>query len=187
MRIRLIAAAIGALAALSQSGCAVVALQQPVANPLIVPTGDFETVWGKTVAVVDDYFDIATEDRLGHRIVTQPRQAATLLEPWYGDSVGLYDRLEASLQSIRRHALITVNPVSGGGYAIKVEVYKELEDLAKPDRQMAGRATFTDNFPINRTREIIGPIPLPVGWIARGRDPKLERVILNRIRDALFL
>jgi hypothetical protein len=187
MRIRLIAAGIVALAALGQSGCAMTQLQTVTPNPLIVPSADFETVWNKTVAVVDDYFDIKSENRLARRIVTEPRLGATLLEPWYGDSVGFYDRLESSLQTIHRFAIVTVNPATGGGYSVKVEVYKELEDLTKPDRQTASRAVFNDNFEVNRTREIVGPIPLPLQWIPRGRDPKLERVILNRIRDALFL
>ncbi|HEV3165034.1 MAG TPA: hypothetical protein VGZ22_13470 [Isosphaeraceae bacterium] len=187
MRIRLIAAAIAALAALSQSGCAVMGLQEPLPNPLVVPTNDFETVWSKTVAVVDDYFEIQSENRLAHKIVTQPVQGATLLEPWHGDSADFYERLESSLQTIRRFAIVTVNPAPGGGYAVKVEVYKQLEDLTKPDRQAAGRAAFSDNFPVNRTREIVGPVPLPNGWIDRNRDPKLEKIILNRIREALFL
>jgi hypothetical protein len=187
MRIRPIAAALLALAALSQSGCAVTGLQAVTPNPLVVPNGEFEKVWKETVAVVDDYFEIASENRLSHKIITEPRIGATLLEPWYGDSVGFYERLESSLQTIRRFAIVSVDPAPGGGWAIKVEVRKELEDLVKPDRQTAGRATFTDNFPVNRTREIVGPVPLPAQWIPRGRDPKLEGVILNRIRNALFL
>jgi hypothetical protein len=176
-----------ALAALSQSGCALTELRAVTPNPLVVPTGDFETVWNQTIAVVDDYFEIASENRLSHKIVTEPRLGATLLEPWYGDSVGFHERLESSLQTIRRFAIVTVNAAPGGGWAVKVEVHKELEDLVKPDRQSAGRATFTDNFPVNRTREIVGPVPLPAQWIPRGRDPKLEQVILNRIRNAMFL
>ena len=66
-------------------------------------------------------------------------------------------------------------------------MYKELEDLAKPDRQAAGRAVFNNTFPVNRSREVVGSIPAPLGWIPRGRDPKLEQVILERIRDGLFL
>jgi hypothetical protein len=70
---------------------------------------------------------------------------------------------------------------------VKVEVLKELEDLAKPDRQSAGRAVFNNDFPVNRTREIVGPVPIPLQWIPRGRDSRLEQEILQRIRDALFL
>ena len=188
MRIRLIAARLAALAALGQAGCALPGAQTAVTpNPLVVPSADFEAVWKETVAVVDDYFDIASENRPARKIVTQPKTGATLLEPWYGDSVGFRERLESSLQTIRRFAIVTVQPAPGGGYTVKVEVVKELEDLAKPERQGGGRATFLDNLPVNRTREIVGPVPLPSAWIPRGRDTKLEQVILNRIRAALFL
>lgn len=195
----LLAQALG-LSALS-SGCALqdiadhlpnpllplTSVKEPAPNPLIVPAGDFEAVWKQTVFVLDDYFDIASEDRLARRIDTQPQTSATLVEPWFGDSVSFRDRLEATMQTLRRVAMATVNPAPGGGYAIKVEVYKEIEDMAKPDRQAAGRASFIDNIPINRTYEIVGPYPLALGWIRLGRDQQLESVILNRIRKGLYL
>lgn len=156
-------------------------------NPLVVPSSDFELVWNKTVAVVDKYFDIASENRLSRTIVTQPQAGATLLEPWSWDSVTLTDRLESTLQTMRRFAIIKVDPAPTGGYQVKVEVHKELEDLVKPDRQAMGRAVFNNYFPVNRTREIIGPVPAPLGWINRGRDPHLEQQILSGVRDALFL
>ena len=161
---------------------------RPVAeNPLVVPSTDFDTVWNKTVAVVDKYFDIASENRLSRTIVTQPRIGATLLEPWSPDSVSFTDRFESTLQTMRRFAIIKIEPAPSGGYLVKVEVRKELEDLIKPDRMAAGRAVFNNDFPVNRTREIIGPVPAPIGWIPRGRDPNLEQAILAGVRDALFL
>jgi hypothetical protein len=161
---------------------------KPVApNPLVVPSNDFENVWNKTVAVVDKYFDIESENRLSRKIVTQPQMGATLLEPWALDSVTLQDRWEASLQTIRRWAVIHVDPAPTGGFLVKVEVFKFLEDMAKPDRQAAGRAVFNNDFPVNRTREMVGPVPAPLGWILRGRDGDLEQAILAGIRDALFL
>jgi hypothetical protein len=161
---------------------------RPVAeNPLLVPTSDFEAVWNKTVAAVDRDFDIASENRLSRTIVTQPKIGATLLEPWSGDSVGFDERLESTLQTIRRFAIVKVEPAPSGGYLVRVEVRKELEDLVKPDRQAAGRAVFNNDFPVNRNREVVGPVPVPVGWIPRGRDPLLEQAILARIRDAFFL
>ena len=163
-------------------------LPSPVAeNPLVVPSQDFEAVWNKTVAVVDKYFDISSENRLSKTIVTQPKVRATLLEPWSGDSVEVSDRLEASLQTVRRFATIKIEPAPTGGYLVKVEVRKELEDLVKPDRQAAGRAVFNNDFPVNRAREIIGPVPVATGWIPRGRDQHLEQAILAGIRDAFFL
>ncbi len=193
MRIRLFTAATAALAVLlGAGGCSSInalGFRQgpPVANPLVARSADFERVWRETVAVVDDYFEIATENRLARRIETQPRLGATLLEPWYGDSVGFDQRLESTLQTIRRFAIVTVDPAPGGGWTVNVEVRKELEDLVKPVAQAGGRAVFNNDFPVNRTREIVGPVPLPSLWIPRERDVRLEKVILTRIRDRLFL
>lgn len=169
------------------AGCAMTGSQAVAPNPLTVPSADFESVWMACITVIDDYFDIADENRLQRKIVTQPQTGATLVEPWNGDSVGFRERLESSLQTIRRFAIVTVNPTATGTFAVKVEVYKELEDLTRPEKQSAGRAVFENEYPVNRAREIVGPMPLPNGWIPRGRDPKLEQAILAKIKAALFL
>jgi len=170
-------------------GCATVPGLRAVSdNPLVVPSSDFETVWKASVISVDEYFDIASERREQRKIVTQPKTGATLLEPWEGDSVGFHERLESSLQSIRRFAIITVDPAPNGqGWAIRVEVYKELEDLLQPDRQSLGRAVFNNIQTVNRSREVVGPVQIPAFWIPRGRDTKLEQAIIAKIRTALFL
>ena len=111
----------------------------------------------------------------------------TLIEPWTRDAVTFHDRLEATLQTIRKFADVHVDPAPAGGYLVKVEVYKELEDLAKPASQPAGRAAFYNDFPVNRTREVVGTVPTPLGWIWMGRDTNLEQRILAGIRDALLL
>jgi hypothetical protein len=184
-------AAVLAAIVLWQAGCASVShviAPRPVSeNPLIVPSADFEAIWRETVAAVDVYFDIRSENRLARTIVTDPVIGGTLFEPWRGDTVGFDDKFESTLQTIRRFARVQVDPVPGRGYAVKVEVRKELEDLPKPDRQSAGRAVFNNEFPVNRTREIVGPVPVPLQWIPRGRDFKLEQEILNKIKDGLFL
>lgn len=161
---------------------------QPVAdNPFLVPINDFEAVWNKTVAEVEVYFDIASENRLSRTIITQPKIGATVLEPWLGDSATISDRVESTLQTMRRFAIIKIDPAPAGGFLVKVEVHKELEDMVKPDRQTAGRAVFNNDFPVNRVREVVGPIPVAFGWIPRGRDPNLEQAILSGVRNAFFL
>ena len=157
------------------------------ANPLVVPSTDFEILWNKTIAVVDKYFDIESENRLARTIKTQPQTGATIIEPWALDSVTLQDRFESSLQTIRRVAIIHIDPAPTGGFLVKVEVDKFLEDLAKPASQPAGRAAFTNDFPVNRIREIVGPVPAPLGWIKKDRDRNLEQAILTGIRNELFL
>jgi hypothetical protein len=159
----------------------------PLPNPLPVPNGDFDVVWNKTVAQVNRHFPIASENRLARIIRTDSESTGTLIEPWTGDSVTFYDRLEATLQTIRKFAEVHVDPAPSGGYLVKVEVYKELEDMAKPASQPAGRAAYYNDFPVNRTREVIGTVPTPLGWIRMGRDTNLEQRILVEIRDALLL
>ncbi len=161
--------------------------QPAIPNPLAVPSSDFEDVWTKCVAVVSKYFPVASENRLAGIIRTDSPMTGSLLEPWSPDSVGFRDRLEATLQTLRKFAVIHVDPGPTGGYLVKVEVIKELEDLSKPDRQPAGRAVFYNDFPVNRTRDIVGPVPSPLGWIRQGRDTNLEQAILAGIRDALLL
>jgi hypothetical protein len=158
-----------------------------VENPLVVPSTDFETLWNKTIAVVDKYFDIESENRLARTIKTQPQMGATIFEPWALDSSTVQDRVESTLQTIRRVAIIQIDPAPTGGFLVRVQVFKFLEDMAKPVSQPAGRAAFTNDFPINRVREIVGPVPAPLGWINKDRDPNLEQAILAGIRDALFL
>ena len=188
-RSRLPLAGLALLIALGTPGCATTNGARPLAeNPMIVPTDDFETVWNATVVAVDQYFDIASEDRIQRKIVTQPKSGATLLEPWEGDSIGFRERLECTLQTIRRVAIVTVLPApSGQGWAVKVVVFKELEDLIQPDRQSAGRAVFNNQFQLNRTREVVGPTQAPAYWIRRGQDNKLEQAILAKVRSSLFL
>jgi hypothetical protein len=189
MRPRFLLAGIAAIVACVMPGCASTGTTKVLGdNPIIVPSGDFEAVWNASVVVVDQYFDIFSEDRIQRKIVTNPKSGATLLEPWDGDSVDLYERLECTLQTIRRFAIVTIEPAPNGqGWAVRVEVQKQLEDLAQPDRQSIGRAVFNNQAPVNRTREVVGPVQAPAYWIPRGRDPKLEQVILAKIKSSLFL
>ncbi len=175
------------LAGVVPLGCSTMGTQATATNPLIVPSAEFETVWMACITTVDDYFAINNENRLQRKIVTAPTIGATVLEPWNGDSVGFKERLESSLQTIRRFAIVTVNPTATGTFAVKVEVYKELEDLARPEKQIGGRAVFDNTIPVNRARDVVGPVPVPIGWIPRGRDTKLEQVILAKIKAKLFL
>ncbi len=154
-------------------------------NPYVFATDDFEVVWQKTVAEVDKYFDIASENRLSRTIITQPVAGATLLDPWALDSTTLRDRMQATFQTMRKFAIVKIDPAPTGGWQVRMEVRQELEDMAKPDRQAAGRAVFSNEFPVNRVRELVGPVPTPIGWIPKGRDVNLEQTILSGIRGAL--
>ena len=74
-----------------------------------------------------------------------------------------------------------------GGLAYMAQPGGAPATVLRADEIGPGRAVFENDYPVNRAREIVGPMPLPNGWIPRGRDPKLEQVILAKIKAALFL
>ena len=154
-------------------------------NPVYVPSADYETVWNHTVDVVNDYFVIDRESRVDGRIETRPQVGSTLLEPWRGDSAGFDQRLEATIQSIRRRATVRVTP-AGGGFLVAIEVFKELEDLPRPQFADAGAATFRHDNGFNRATDVITRLEEPQGWIIVGRDFALENQILTRVRQSLM-
>jgi hypothetical protein len=173
------------LGCLSLAGCAGLARVGDQANPTSITLTNYETVWETTIAVLDKYFDIAYENRYDGRIETKPQTAATLLEPWHPDTVGLYQRLEASLQTIRRRSFVIVHPAPAGGFQVVVEVYKEIEDLPQPIGSRTAGGTFFQSIQPIQQDVISSPITAGAGWISLGRDKSLESRIIRDIHTAL--
>ena len=163
-----------------------------IQNPLFIPPVDRELLWNTTVDVVDDYFRIEREDRVRMiggvltegRIDTFPTTGGTLLEPWRRDSTPGYEKLHATLQSIRRRATVRIIPVEGG-YLFDVVVQKELEDLDKPEHATAGGSTLRHDGTIVRQELPPGRFSITLGWIPIGRDPTLEQRILADVSARL--
>lgn len=148
---------------------------------VFVPCQDSEFVYKQVVDVVDDYFRIQEEEHvrvvgdtaIEGRIDTYPVVGATLLEPWRRDTAG-YERLESTLQTTRRTARVRLIPTPGG-HLVEFAVYKELEDLLKPERTTAGAATFRNDSSVARYNEPVLDQAVTTGWIGQGRDTDLER------------
>lgn len=163
-----------------------------VSQPILVPIGDSKLVWEATVDAVDDFFRIQTEQpvrQVGDMLVegqieTRPLTGATLFEPQRGDSVGAHERLESTLQSIRRIAFIRVIP-SQAGYWVDVRVEKELEDLLRPENATVGPSTLGYDQSLDRPRSSLAEPPLTLGWIPQGRDVLLEQEIQRRVQQYL--
>lgn len=171
-------------------------------NAVVIPPLDAEVVWQQMVDVMDDYFKVQTEQRVVFangvptegRIDTYPQTGATLLEPWRRDSVGFRERLESTLQSIRRSASMRLIP-DPAGWRIETVVLKELENLPRPMRATTGGASFRNDdslyrygTPLPTLGEQVGDQPRPVasptrniGWIPLGRDPLLEQKMLTQL------
>ena len=160
------------------SGCA---SSRPmiVSNPVFVPANSQHAAWERAVDVLHDFhFPIARENRLDGVIETDYRVGSNILEPWHGDSVGVTNRLESTLQSVRRKVKVDLTPVEGG-YLVGVEAFKEQEDLAGVAENTAGAATFRKNTPLERNLTTVVGQSSQSGWYPLGRDDALEQAILN--------
>lgn len=146
------------------------------------PGGEaYAVLFEKILDVLDDDFDIASANRYDGRIEAQPRIAAGLEQPWKAGSPSVFDRLLYSCQTYRHRAFVLIQPVEQG-YTVTVTVFKELEDLPKPERAAAGGAAFRGDPSIDRQYEIVDPAVVSHVWIPKGRDVPLEQKILRKIR-----
>jgi len=168
-------------------------VENPLPNPLIVPAGNTELAWDQLADVVTNYFPIQREQQVQlvdgmmteGFIETPFRTGSTLLEPQRNDSVGAFNRWQSTLQTIRRKAVVNVQP-TGGGYAVQVTVIKQLEDLAQPDQALSGPIVArSDGALPTRRRSQVNLVSASESWIDLGRDEPLEQEMLRRIRDRL--
>ena len=164
-------------------------------NPMFIPTATLnqDLVWEQIVDVVDNYFRIERENRVqlvGNvvtegRIDTFPQVGATWLEPHLPDSDGIENRWQSTYQTIRRRAVVRVIP-ERGGYMIDVAVYKELEDLPRPEHATAGAATFRHDSSLpSRLSEDVLRTRFSKSWIPLGRDVGIEQLMLCQIQLAV--
>jgi hypothetical protein len=160
-------------------------------NPLLVapnqPTPEgYASVYERVLDAVDDYFTIRAGPRYSGQIETFPRIAAGFEQPWKYGSPDTRERLLATFQTIQHHAIVRIVPGERGGYAVYVEVYKELEDLWSPSSARNGQASFRQPpFLGNRIDGTGLSIPVNRNWIPQGRDPAYEQVILRKIQEKL--
>ena len=154
-------------------------------NPVLIVADGPEQVWGHVVDVVDDYFEIAREipvsqmDEVG-RLDTVPLVGATLLEPWRHDSAGLRERVESTLQTIRRQAVVHVSHIEQG-YLVEVIVHKQLEDVARPMQSTGDTSLLRYDSSLTRVENPIAEQPIDKGWIPLGRDTALEQRMLGQL------
>lgn len=151
-------------------------------NPSYVAQPDPQRVFNAVIDVVDDYFRIEREEPVRvfgtmateGRIETFPETGATIFEPWRKDAADGYERVEGTFQSVRRRAIVKVVP-AGSGFLVEINVFKELEDVLRPEYSTAGAATMRYESGLNRLVNPVGDQPAERGWIALGRDPALEQ------------
>ena len=159
-----------------------------VPNPLELPPAEDDFVWSQVIDAVDDYFRIAREQPvqnsdgilLDGRVETSYRIGASVFEPWRKDSTAGFERLQSTLQSIRRRATVTVRP-RGAAYVIEVVVQKDLEDTDRTQYATESTAAIRHDGTVLRKEDSYDDSPQTLGWIPLGRDSSLEQVILRDI------
>ncbi len=161
---------------------------QYVPNPLELPPAEDDFVWSQVIDAVDDYFRIAREQPvqnsdgllLDGRVETSYLIGASLMEPWRKDSTQGFERLQSTLQSIRRRAIVTVRP-RGAAYTVEVIVQKDLEDTDRSQYATESSSARRHDGTLLRRDDAYDDNPQTLGWIPLGRDTSLEQVILNDI------
>jgi hypothetical protein len=161
-----------------------------VGNPVWIPGAGQpayynEKVFEKILDVIDDYFEIRFASRYDGHIDTFPRIAPGYEQIWKPGSPDAYQRLEATLQTIRHRGEVFIEPAQDGGYFVQVIIHKELEDLPRPIRATAGAAAFRSDNTVDRQFEVIDQNAYESNWIPLGRDTQFEQLILQRIRKCL--
>ncbi|MEM9646469.1 MAG: hypothetical protein AAF989_15870 [Planctomycetota bacterium] len=157
-------------------------------NPLDLPAVADDFVWMQVIDVTDDYFRIAKEQPvqnnreliLDGRLETAYRVGGSIFEPWRKDSTPGFERLQSTLQSIRRRAIITVRP-SPEGYVVEVVVQKDLEDTDRTQYATETTAGVRHDGSLVRVGDDVQDGPQTLGWIPLGRDASLEQRILADI------
>ncbi|MEO9595044.1 hypothetical protein [Rhodopirellula bahusiensis] len=161
---------------------------QYVPNPLDLPPVPADFLWLQVVDAVDDVFKISREQPvvnqpgavLEGRLETSYKVGGSILEPWRKDSSPGFERLQSTLQSIRRRAIVHVRPHSNG-YSVEIIVQKDLEDTDRT--QYATETTAGQRHDGSRTSRVddFDDNPQTLGWIPLGRDTTLEQILLQDI------
>lgn len=158
-------------------------------NPLPVPKLQRELVMDEVSDTLDDYFAILKEERIRDVdgvlsegwIETRPKIGGQIWEPWKRDSTPGFEKLHATLQTVRRFAKVRVIPTAEN-YLVDLKVFKELEDLEQPiGSNVSGRPLRIDNS-LDIDRNEIFEVQNR-GWIPLGRDTSLEQEILGHMRQ----
>jgi hypothetical protein len=155
-------------------------------NPVFLPIADPQCAWEEVVDTVDDYFRIEHEEparMVGNQpiegtLTTVAEVSPTIFEPWRHDTADPDQRLENTLQSMRRRAVVRVMPAPGGAW-VDVAVFKDLENMVRPENATAGTATFRYDSSLTRVVNPVTDVQFMKNWISQGRDALLEQDIIG--------
>ncbi|MFO0424964.1 MAG: hypothetical protein ACK526_00235 [Planctomyces sp.] len=166
------------------SGClSVPGSSGPMTNALQFPISQRDVMWERAVHALNrSHFSVVRESKLEGIIETDYRAGSNLVEVWHPDSIGFSNRLESTLQSIRRRILVTMKTTGPDVMTLSVRAEKELEDLPGLAAVNEGGATFPEAQPMKRDLAPVVGQSGPSRWVPMGRDVLLERAIIQRMQ-----
>ncbi len=163
-------------------------VELPVSNPSHIGDVDPDFLWRQVVDAVDDYFRIDKETPVRRdnmtwfegRLSTYPEVSGTSIEPWRHDAARGFERLQSTVQTIRRTANVRIVP-EVTGYLLDIQVMKEQEDVDQSQFATAGASAQRQDGSIVRHENSLRQAPVTLGWYEIGRDRDLERRLMESI------
>jgi hypothetical protein len=154
-------------------------------NPTRFASADADYVENVARRVLEELrFDIEYPEASEGRLATRGLTGASWFEFWRDDTIGTDQRVEASLHTIRRRALVSITP-AGGGAEVFVKVTKERLTAPGAGPQSIGETYSIYDFQISELFERDELAPTPYEWVDQGRDERLEQEILARLAKRL--
>jgi hypothetical protein len=133
------------------------------------------------------HFSIDKIDVKSGFIKTRPLPGAQLFELWRGDNVGLYNSLQANLQSIRRTVELDITEQ---GEKTRIYCNVKVQRLSLPEREVIGSAHAYDMFsrssPYLQKFDFNPEQEKSIAWIDLDDDIPLATEILKRIRERIL-
>ena len=150
---------------------------------------DFDALWESCQEVLRRHrFRLDQVDRRSGTITTFPETSQSFFEFWRHDVDTAYDRLESTLRTVRRRAVVQVDRNEAGGAGqVTVTVYRQT--FATPERQFNNSAATLRIF----AETLPGVAGEPVltraddYWIDAGRDAAMESRLARQILDRAHL
>lgn len=173
----------------SLSGCTEQRRPEWPIEAISIDQASFEEVWDACVVSLKDHgLEIDRNDRRFGVITTKPVVGKQFFEFWLDDTANSDDLLLSSLHTIRR--TVTIQVSSQGPMRFQVAVQAQAERASLPGYQVDSPVEAVELLsrqgvsPYPRRRDYVRPKPKPQ-WVDLGREPALERNILEDISKRL--
>lgn len=143
---------------------------------------EYEALWQATGKTLRSYYlEPDRQDRVEGVITTVPETTGVWFEWWRPQPQPAYTWWETNLHTIRRQAVVKIQPVAGSEYQLTVEVnrYKYSFPERQVDNPAGALRLYSSAAPTSRGR--MEKVADAARWFPLGRDGWMEQAILSDI------